>query len=224
MKQSLSLLIILMLVLSNSAFCQTIRSLFYDEVLYGKVKTIYDDHYLPGSSIVEVRDTTWYDEIGNTKEDSRRTMHGTLFNEKYSYTIDASGKKIQIVGSENNQNLKATLDLQGHVVEYDSHLKNGSLNFYAVYSYNDKGDLASFASYSNKRQVTQKRTYQYDKDDKLINEDVWKGENTLDYHLSFEYPSLDAHGNWLKRVGHRKSSIGVALPDLVVLRRIVYYP
>lgn len=203
-------------------YSQKIRTLFYDDILYGKVKQVSEAYYLSGTMGVELTDTTWYDDKGNTLENHRRTRHGTLFKEKYTISNEASGKKMQIIGSEHDQNLSAKFDAKGNLAEYYSHFKNGSLNFKSLYDYDQKNNLVVFRNFDKNNILTQKRTYNYDNDDQLIALDNWGENGKLEYHTDFQYLGVDKTGNWTKRIGRNKLQSGKT-EELTIIRQITYY-
>jgi len=222
MKKSLCLSITLILFFVQQGQGQKIRTLFYDDILFGKVKQVVALNYLPGTMVVELTDTTWYDEKGNTVENHRKTMHGTLFKEKYIRTYDAAGEKMEIIGNENDQNLGGKFDAKGNLVEYYSYFKNGSLNFKSIYQYDERNNLTTYQYLDNNNRVKQKRTYKYDNDDKLISLDNFGQNGNLEYHVEYEYSGLDKAGNWTKRIGHSKLQTG-KFESRTILRQITYY-
>ncbi|MCO5947314.1 hypothetical protein [Mucilaginibacter flavidus] len=211
-----------MLLLAHTGYCQKIRTLFYDDVLYGKVKQVIALNYIPGTTIVEVTDTTWYDENGNTTENHRKTMRGTLFKERYINSSDAHGKKMEIIGSERDQVLSTKFNENGILAEYSSHFKNGSLNFRSTYKYDDKNNMVEYISFDKSNILTQKRTYKYDGNDRLISLDIWAQSGNLLFHTDFDYSGVDKIGNWTRRIGHRKSPNGKP-EDVTIVRQIEYY-
>jgi len=223
MKKKLFILLLLIQFLIPTSKAQKIRTLFYDDILFGKVKMVCQNNYLPGLSIIEVHDTTWYDESGKTTESHRKTMRGIKFSEKYIYTSIASIKKMQVIGNETDQNLDATFDLKGNLSEYSSHFKNGNLNFKSTYEYDNKNNLITYYAYNKDNLLQQKRTYEYSKDGILTKEYLWNEDGKINYEIDFEYSGFDGQGNWLKRIGHRKYPSGKPVPDLIVTREITYY-
>jgi hypothetical protein len=216
-------LTLLPLFLTQIAHAQKTRTLFYDDILYGKVKQISEIEYYPKSTGIELKDTTWYDEKGNTLENHRRTKHGTLFKEKYITTSDASGRKMEIIGSEKDQNLSAKLDSRGNLIEFNSDFKSGGVNFRSVYEYDKRNDLLSFSSFDKNNSLTLKKTYKYDKKNNLIEADYWREDGKLDYQTTFEYTGIDKTGNWTKRISHKKLPTGQIVDDLIIERQITYY-
>jgi hypothetical protein len=222
MKKSIFLSITGILFFVQHGYCQKIRTLFYDDILYGKVKQVVAFNYLPGTMVVELADTTWYDENGNTLENHRKTMHGTLFKEKYIISNGAAGKKMEIIGSEHDQNLSAKFDAKGNLAEFDSYIKNGGLNFKSIYQYDERNNLTSYRYLDRDGNVKRKRTYKYDNDDRLIAVDNFGQNGNLEYHADYEYFGVDKARNWTKRVEHTKLQAGQS-EDRNVVRQITYY-
>jgi len=195
---------------------QTLRTLFYDELLHGKVKQTIDVNYLPGTMIPELTDTTWYDEAGNTTENHRKTMRGTLFKEKYVTSNGPQGKRMEIISQQKDQEFTAKFDDLGNLTEYTSRFKDGRLNFRTTYKYDVRNNLIEFTSFNVRR------TIRYDSNDRRIAVDIWTLAGVLDSHTEFEYSGIDKAGNWTKRTGHEKKRSGKT-EDIVVIRKITYY-
>ena len=188
-------LTLLPLFINQIAYAQKIRTLYYDEVLYGKVKQVSQIYYLPGTYQIELNDTTWYDESGNTLEDHRWTMHGAFFKEKYINTNDTSGRKMEIIFNKKDQDLRVKFDSKGNLIEVDNYFKNGAMNFKSFYEYDEKNNLLSYRNINKNSSYNLKRTYKYDKEDTLIEEDTWDGNNKLKFHTDFQYKSNDKASN-----------------------------
>ncbi len=221
MKKSIPISIIITLFFIQQGNCQKIRTLFYDDILYGQVKQVITINYLPGTMIAELTDTTFYDQNGITLEDDIKTMHGTHIKDKYTFSNLASGKTMQITG-ERDQNLSGKFDAKGNLAEYDSYLKNSTFYFKSLYEYDERNNLISFRYFDQHNSVTQKRTYKYDSNDRLISLENWEPNLAFQYHADFEYLGIDKAGNWTKRIGHTKLKTGKS-EDRVVVRQITYY-
>lgn len=216
MKNTTYLALLIVVLFASRAHAQKMRTLFYDELLYGKVKQTIDINYLPGTMIPELTDTTWYDEAGNTIENHRKSMRGSLFIEKYVTSNGPQGKKMEIISHQKDQEFAVKFDAAGNLTEHTSHFKNGYLNFRTTYKYDDRNNLIEFSSFNVKR------TIKYDGNDRRIAVDVWTTAGTLDTHTDYEYAGIDKAGNWTKRIGHSKKQSGKT-EDIIVTRKITYY-
>jgi hypothetical protein len=206
-------------VLVTGGFCQKTRTLFYDDILYGKVQKVATAYYIPGTPGVDLTDTTLYDKKGNTVETRRRTRHGAFFDDKYIDKSDASGKKMKMTGNEKGQEFNLKFDSNGNLVEYDSHLTTGEWNFKSTYTYDQRNNLASFQFFDKNNKLVRKRTYKYNSKDLLMEEDNWEEDPKLRYHLEFTYVSFDKAGNWTKRTSNKKTADGKVVPDVVILTK-----
>jgi hypothetical protein len=215
--------LLLMSLFINSVYAQKIRTLFYDDILYGKVKQVSESEYSPGISGPEVTDTTWYDEKGNTIENHRRTMHGTFFGEKYIYSNNASGIDIAIISSLKDQNINGKLNNAGNLTEYNSYFKKGGTNFKSTYEYDKQNNLLRFKFFDKGNTLTWMKTYKYDKDDLPIEQYYWKQDGTLDYSINFKYLNFDKAGNWTKRTSQKTSASGKISEGPMIARQISYY-
>ena len=222
MKKVIYLVILLALINNPIAHAQKIRTLFYDEFLFGKVKMTSQTQYPVLHFEMQLKDTTWYDENGNTLEDHTRSPHGTLFAEKYINTSDSSGRKMQVIYNLKDQNLSMKFDSKGNLVERDSYLKNGSINFSAFYEYDARNNLISLRNVDKNPAYSWKRTYKYDKDDVRIAADTWGPDGKLRYHTEFVYSNFDEKGNWKTRLAHDAYPNG-KVEDQRTTRQITYY-
>jgi hypothetical protein len=207
----------------NSVYGQKTRELFYGDVLYGKVKQVLMKEYANGSAMPELKDTTWYDEKGSTLENHRKSTLGTLQIEKYKYSNDAAGKNIGIINSSKDQNISAKLDNNGNITEYVSFFKVGRPNFRSTYEYDGRNNLIKFQFLDKGIGPATVRTYKYDKNDLLVEQDFWKQDGTLNYHVTFKYSDFDNAGNWLTRTSQKMYASGKALPGITIVREILYY-
>jgi len=223
MKKVIYLSIGIILFLVHTGFGQKIRTLFYDDILYGKVKQVVERHYTPGAIGVEFTDTTIYDEKGNTLETRRRTRHGSYTKDRYIDKSDADEKKMEIVGNEKDQDLGLKFNSKGNLDEYYSHFKNGQPNFKSTYKYDNKNNLVEFQYFDKNGKLTVKRTYKYNSDDLLMEEENWDADPQYRYHVDVKYTSFDKMGNWTNRVSNKKLTSGAAVSISTILREVFYY-
>jgi hypothetical protein len=223
MKKVIYLSIGIMLLFVQTSYGQKIRTLFYDDVLYGKVKQVSEFEHLSGTNMSGT-DTTWYDKQGNTVERRGKNNKEKRIIEKYIITTDPSGKKLEIDNSEHSQTLSGIFGANGCLAEYSSHSKlNGGLFFKIVYEYDQANNLVSSRRFRWNDILEERRAYKYDQNNRLIAMDVWGEDRTREYHTDYEYVAFDKAGNWTKLLRHVKLQADMGTNEGVIERQITYY-
>jgi hypothetical protein len=223
MKEALYITGLLSLLLNQAGHAQKIRTLFYNDILYGKVKQVSELEYLLGTNM-SATDTTWYDEQGNTVERHEKNNNGKRVIEQYIITTDTLGKKLEIDNSEHSQILRGRFGPNGSLIEYSSHSKlNGGLFFKIVYEYDQANNLVLSKRFKWNDILEERRTYKYDQNNRLIAMDVWGEDRQREYHTDYEYVTFDKAGNWTKLLRHVKLQANMGTNEGVVERKITYY-
>ena len=218
------LIAILLLFTSEKNYAQTTRTLYDHDILFGKVKEVFQIEYMPGyKATPAVSDTVLYDENEKTVEMREKPRFAPIYIFEYLYSQDSSGRKILVKINNEDEVISARLDDKGNLTEYNFYRKNAQLNKKSYYKYDDNDNLVLFTLKNRDNTIGLTRTYKYNQDNMQIEEDESSSDGKLNYQLIYKYVSFDKYGNWTKRTSKKKLPNGEIGDFQTVERQIVYY-
>ena len=224
MNKSLYLLASMLFFAPERNYAQKIRTLYEHDILFGKVKQVFQIAYKPGYKFKPaIADTTWFDENGKTVEMHIKPQFGALYTAQFLYSQDSSGPKMYIRSSHEDQIMSAKLNNKGSITEYASYFKTGKFNYRSFYKYDNNDNLILYKLYDKKNRIELTRAFKYNQDDMQIEEDDCDSDGKFTYQLFYHYDSFDQYGNWTKRTSRKKLPSGDIIDYQTVERQIVYY-
>jgi len=198
MKPYLLYTLLLILFIPHATSAQ-IRTLFNNEILYGKVQKVASTEILllrdkPNRSATPIRDTTYFDEKGNTTERHVRAIDLYIF--KYITRFDANGNKIETTCDTGSKKLLLKYDKRGNMIQSWQVSKAGKLYCSFRSKYDNKNNLIEYAAYFDSGKLFMKKSYLYDNKGFAYEEDNYTSNGVLSYTLSYTYSNYDDKGNW----------------------------
>jgi hypothetical protein len=190
MNKIFRILTIGLLLITQKNLAQTTRTLDND-ILFGKVKQISSITYLPEyRSAPAIKDTSFYDEQGNTLEMHMTPRFGSLYKFTYIFSQDSSGKRMKAITNIDGQKISGKFDSKGNMIEYDFGSKNGNPESKGIYEYNEKNNLVKYRMLRFGKIVDVARSYKYDHNNKLIEEVDYAEHGRFDCDIFYQYANL----------------------------------
>jgi hypothetical protein len=225
MKHNLLYTIFLILFIQHTTSAQ-IRTLFQNEILYGKVQKVTSTEILllrdkPNKSSTPIRDTTYFDEKGNTTE--RHVRANDLYIFKYNTRCDATGNKIETTCDTGSKKLLLKYDKKSNMVEVWQMSKAGKPYRDSRLKYDNKHNLIEYAEYFDSGKLFMKKGYLYDKKGFAYEEDNYTSNGLLSYTLVYTYSNYDDKGNWTTLQMSENYADGTPGDTRITNRQITYY-
>ncbi len=225
MKHYLHYILLLTLFIPHATSAQ-IRTLFHNELLYGKVEKVSNSEFIvsrtnPNKTSIAVRDTTYFDKQGNTTERHCRVLDLHIF--KYITKFDNAGNKLETTCDTGRNKLTLKYDKQGNMVEMWQISKAGNFYRSSHSKYDSNNNLIEYAEYFDSGKLFMKKGYLYDKKGFAYEEDNYTSNGALSYTLLYTYSNYDDKGNWTTLQMSESFANGKPGDTRITERQITYY-
>jgi hypothetical protein len=226
MKHNLLYTALLTLSIISTSKAQNIRTLFKNEILYGKVQKVATTEINvsrtnPDITTIPVRDTTYFDEKGNTTERRGRVIDSYVF--KYTTKFDSAGHKLETASDTGKKRLIIKYDKRGNMIQLLQVSKTGKLYCSERHKYDDNHNLIEYSAYLPSGKCFSKKDYLYSDKGFVYEEDDYYNGERLTYILLYTYSNYDDKGNWTSLAIAENSPQGIPESNYIITRQITYY-
>ena len=223
MKRIIFLFVLAKFFIINTCYAQ-IRTLFHNEILYGKVQRLTESQVISsfsrGTTTLPVEDTTYFDGNGNTIE--RHVRVNNLHIYKYITKFNSDGHKLETTCDTGIKKQVLKYDKRGNMTEMFQVSKAGKPYRSNRLKYDAQHNLTEYDGYDDTGKVFMKKSYLYNDKGFIIKERDYDSKSPTFIYL-YTYSNYDDKGNWtsLKITSHfRDSKPG---DDRITSRQITYY-
>jgi len=225
MKHSLLYTILLTFAAHLTTAAQSIRTLFKNEIVYGKVQKITGTESIVsltrGTTTIPVKDTTYFDEKGNTTERRIRIVDSYIY--KYITKFDTAGNKLETICDTGLKKQIFKYDKSGNLIGMFQVSKTEKLYCSARFKYDDSHNLLETEDYLPSGKCTLKRCFRYDDKGFIDEENDYWNKDKLPQVLLFNYSNYDEMGNWTHLEITGNSPQGKPESTRIRNRQITYY-
>jgi hypothetical protein len=225
MKHNLLYTILLVILIPQATSAQ-IRTLFNNEILYGKVKQVCSSEFFvsqtnPNKKSITVSDTTYFDKQGNTTERHSRTIDLHIF--KYLTKFDAARNKLETTSNTERNKMTLKYDKRGNMAEIWEVSK--AEKYYRSYrlKYDDHHNLIEYDGYYESGKMFFKKCYLYNDRGFAYEEDDYDGNNLPTFIYLYTYSNYDDKGNWTSLEIASRFIDGTPSDSRIINRQITYY-
>jgi hypothetical protein len=225
MKYNLLYTVFLIFAISPNVLSQNIRTLFKNEIVYGKVQMITGSETITsltnGTTTIPVKDTTYFDEKGNTTARHIRIVDSYIY--KYITTFDTAGNKLETICDTGLKKQIFKYDKSGNLIGMFQVSKTEKLYCSVRFKYDDSHNLLETEDYLPSGQCTLKRCFRYDDKGFIDEENDYWNKDKLPQVLLYSYSNYDEKGNWTHLEIAEKLPQGKPKSIRVTNRQITYY-